>query len=1051
MSNVFDPYYTWLGIPPEEQPADHYRLLGLRQFEANPDVISNASDQRMGHIRTFQAGKRAADSQRILNELAAATRCLLNQEQKKAYDEQLTAKQAKMRPQAVARPAPVAVAKPVVAKPVAAITVAVPAPVVAIAAPVENPAFVAESAAERIESKRRKSQQRTLFFVVGGVAFLGLGVIAAGAMIYLNRSRLFPIPEVANMQPLAPKTPSSPIEEAKDNKSPPPTTPVSEQPKPGENPPSPTTQTTPVTNPPPKTPGTNPDSRRLWVYLSNPEGKSGSLRLISPGQWEERRSDGEVWKFEERERNENEITLFDINRRIWVILNNEQMRYRYDVSPRWVLAQQGSWSTDELAKLPPTPPAPSAQGEKITWLFRGDGKFTWETTDAAFLDSQEKFTLEFWFCHRGALRDTPGLLHCGDLQIYITTGTDEPEQGRCLALAAGSEYIRSAEFSLDHKWHHLALMRNGEQIALFLDGRQQLNVLLNKLTLNKLTPVVLGEAVNAESVKHKFTGEVRSLRFTNLARYADETRFTPYISIAGTQLPAEIKMVAAGNASSVANHFDNALVNLTVNAPPVMPIENPPPKPTIETVKAKPKAAPPEKEKLDLAKATVATVFNSKIKTAIKPEQKLDLGYEILKAVESEEDTAVVYALLGEARTQALGSLHVALLLDVVDEVDRRFTVDRLNILAKLLPEMNNNKLLIDQREALVSLALQATSQAIAEEKINIANDLSDLAANAVKVSKSIELKKAVKYSRDQVIALKTSQEEVQKSLKVLEQTPDDPAANSVVGKYYVFGLENFEKGLPYLAKDGKSPLGEIAQQELAAKTQEEYCAVAEAWYEHAASLKGNDKLVAQRHVAGKYEAMLDQITGVLQLKAKERIAELKPVLEESTKTKSALAKLTLSKKPIPGLVGRLVAGSGTRAVLTPYVFLAQSKDDLQRIPYYDYIRNYPSSSPHYQLLGLVVVEKDTEVMFQFSNCKCRLDDKAIDADNLITQRVPMKKGTYKLIVNSTFGTPNFQVTRTDSGESLLFHTEEILQTQLELPAALATGLPSKGIRIDNQ
>ena len=28
MSDHFDPYYTWLGIPPEEQPPDHYRLIG---------------------------------------------------------------------------------------------------------------------------------------------------------------------------------------------------------------------------------------------------------------------------------------------------------------------------------------------------------------------------------------------------------------------------------------------------------------------------------------------------------------------------------------------------------------------------------------------------------------------------------------------------------------------------------------------------------------------------------------------------------------------------------------------------------------------------------------------------------------------------------------------------------------------------------------------------------------------------------------------------------------------------------------------------------------
>ncbi len=44
MSADFDPYYTWLGIPPEQQPPDHYQLLGLRRFEDNAAVIESAAD-----------------------------------------------------------------------------------------------------------------------------------------------------------------------------------------------------------------------------------------------------------------------------------------------------------------------------------------------------------------------------------------------------------------------------------------------------------------------------------------------------------------------------------------------------------------------------------------------------------------------------------------------------------------------------------------------------------------------------------------------------------------------------------------------------------------------------------------------------------------------------------------------------------------------------------------------------------------------------------------------------------------------------------------------
>ena len=57
MPEIFDPYHKWLGIPPAEQPPNHYRLLAIPLFESDPDVIANAADQRMSHIRSFQIGE----------------------------------------------------------------------------------------------------------------------------------------------------------------------------------------------------------------------------------------------------------------------------------------------------------------------------------------------------------------------------------------------------------------------------------------------------------------------------------------------------------------------------------------------------------------------------------------------------------------------------------------------------------------------------------------------------------------------------------------------------------------------------------------------------------------------------------------------------------------------------------------------------------------------------------------------------------------------------------------------------------------------------------
>ena len=89
---AFDPYHIRLGIPPQSQPPHHYCLLGIGLFEQSADVICNAADQRMAHLRTFQTGPNALHSQKLLNEVAAARVCLLNPEKRAAYDESLRRK-----------------------------------------------------------------------------------------------------------------------------------------------------------------------------------------------------------------------------------------------------------------------------------------------------------------------------------------------------------------------------------------------------------------------------------------------------------------------------------------------------------------------------------------------------------------------------------------------------------------------------------------------------------------------------------------------------------------------------------------------------------------------------------------------------------------------------------------------------------------------------------------------------------------------------------------------------------------------------------------------
>lgn len=86
MADDFDPYYEWLGIPPEDRPPNHYRLLGIQLGESNPQVIANAAQRQAVFVGTYEPGPRGEHVPRLLHEIAAARACLLNPAAKSAYD-----------------------------------------------------------------------------------------------------------------------------------------------------------------------------------------------------------------------------------------------------------------------------------------------------------------------------------------------------------------------------------------------------------------------------------------------------------------------------------------------------------------------------------------------------------------------------------------------------------------------------------------------------------------------------------------------------------------------------------------------------------------------------------------------------------------------------------------------------------------------------------------------------------------------------------------------------------------------------------------------------
>lgn len=187
MSEPFDPYYRWLGIPPKEQPPNHYRLLGIELFESNRDVIDSVASRHMGYLQEITDGPHVREAQQLLNELATARRCLLDPKKKAAYDAELKTKLACVhKPPKAASPPRQQKAGELSASPPppkmpqgrsAAPWASEKKPAAAAAVPPEN--------GERHGRATRRKDKKPTHLVVGGVtAGLAVVLIVAGLLLF---------------------------------------------------------------------------------------------------------------------------------------------------------------------------------------------------------------------------------------------------------------------------------------------------------------------------------------------------------------------------------------------------------------------------------------------------------------------------------------------------------------------------------------------------------------------------------------------------------------------------------------------------------------------------------------------------------------------------------------------------------------------------------------------------------------------------------------------------------------------------------------------------
>jgi len=320
-------------------------------------------------------------------------------------------------------------------------------------------------------------------------------------------------------------------------------------------------------------------------------------------------------------------------------------------------------------------------------------------------------------------------------------------------------------------------------------------------------------------------------------------------------------------------------VPLTKPAPPSPPVVAPivsvasAPLPAAADAKAPIPSAESQREAMTLLK----DIYKDDYAQAKQPAAKTALAEKLLSELQNtKNDAASLYVMLSEARDLAVEAANPAVATHAIRSLAERFTVKPLKELAAALDKMTSKPHLGEVNHAIAEAALVSVGEAQLDEDFGIAKRLADIAVAAAKKAKDPSLLKRATESVKSVAVAKQQCDAWQTAQVVLAQTPGDPVANLVVGRYLCFVKEDWEQGLAHLAKGSDGSLRDLAAK--SPKLSHDPTALADigdAWFIAAEKAKGKDKANLRAGAAYWYAQAAPAATGLVKTKIEKRLAEL--------------------------------------------------------------------------------------------------------------------------------------------------------------------------------
>lgn len=285
----------------------------------------------------------------------------------------------------------------------------------------------------------------------------------------------------------------------------------------------------------------------------------------------------------------------------------------------------------------------------------------------------------------------------------------------------------------------------------------------------------------------------------------------------------------------------------------------------------------PDAKELAEAKKLVEEVYADLLEAKTDEDRAAAARVLNMRAAETDSVPAAKYILYEFARTLAVEAGDTEAAMEAINGLATSFdhpSGEFLDLAAVSLQELSRKVKTTAEHATVAQAGLEVIEQMTSADQHNEAMNLLSRIRNSVQRSRRPELANAYKAMQEELRTIREESERIAGDLEAIKKSPNDPALNLSVGRYFAIYLDDWEAALPLLCQSSDEVWATAAKMDLAgARDTKTQIAIGDRWWSIASDKANFEKQNLAERAKHWYLLALPSSTGIERAMLTKRLA----------------------------------------------------------------------------------------------------------------------------------------------------------------------------------